>query len=317
MALDPAAVVHRTERSGTTEIQPTLTDYIRIPAVSVGVRPGLGRARPPRRRRRAAPPRGRRPAPSPGSSVEVVRLPGRTPVLWFEVPAFGPPAARRATPSCSTATSTSSRRWPAGARAWGRGSRCVVGDRLYGRGGADDGYAAFASLAAIEAVQAEGGHHARCVGLIECSEESGSPDLPAYVDAPRRPHRHAEPGRLPRLVLRRLRAPVDHHLAARPGRRPPHGRGAHRGRALRQRRAGWCPTRSGSLRRLLDRVEDARHRPGARARAAGPAVPTRTAADRDRRASPPTWATRSTSSVPATSRARARRWSPAPSRPPS
>ena len=54
--------------------------------------------------------------------------------------------------------------------------------RLYGRGGADDGYAVFASLAAIEAVQAEGGRHARCVGMIETSEESGSPDLPAYVD---------------------------------------------------------------------------------------------------------------------------------------
>ena len=59
----------------------------------------------------------------------------------------------------------------------------LEGDRLYGRGGADDGYAAFASLTAIEAVQAAGGTHARCVVLIEASEESGSPDLPAHVDA--------------------------------------------------------------------------------------------------------------------------------------
>src|SRR5262249_62098748 len=51
------------------------------------------------------------------------------------------------------------------------------GDKLYGRGGADDGYAAFASLTAIEAVRAGGGSHARCVVLIEASEESGSPDL--------------------------------------------------------------------------------------------------------------------------------------------
>jgi acetylornithine deacetylase/succinyl-diaminopimelate desuccinylase-like protein len=56
-------------------------------------------------------------------------------------------------------------------------------DRLYGRGGADDGYSAFAALTAIEHVQAVGGRHARCVVLIEASEESGSPDLPAYVDA--------------------------------------------------------------------------------------------------------------------------------------
>ena len=58
----------------------------------------------------------------------------------------------------------------------------VEGDRLYGRGGADDGYAAFASLLAIEAAQAAGLAHARCVVLIEASEESGSPDLPAHVE---------------------------------------------------------------------------------------------------------------------------------------
>jgi acetylornithine deacetylase/succinyl-diaminopimelate desuccinylase-like protein len=55
--------------------------------------------------------------------------------------------------------------------------------RLYGRGGADDGYAVFASLAAIAALQARGIGHARCVGLIETCEESGSYDLPAYLDA--------------------------------------------------------------------------------------------------------------------------------------
>jgi acetylornithine deacetylase/succinyl-diaminopimelate desuccinylase-like protein len=55
-------------------------------------------------------------------------------------------------------------------------------DRLYGRGGADDGYSAFAALTAIEALQAQGLPHARCVVLIEAGEESGSPDLPAYVD---------------------------------------------------------------------------------------------------------------------------------------
>ena len=59
----------------------------------------------------------------------------------------------------------------------------LEGDRLYGRGGADDGYSAFAALGAIEAVQAAGGSHPRCVVVIEGSEESGSPDLPAYIDA--------------------------------------------------------------------------------------------------------------------------------------
>jgi acetylornithine deacetylase/succinyl-diaminopimelate desuccinylase-like protein len=58
----------------------------------------------------------------------------------------------------------------------------MKGDKLYGRGGADDGYAAFASLTAIEALQRAKIPHARCVVLIEAGEESGSPDLPAYID---------------------------------------------------------------------------------------------------------------------------------------
>jgi acetylornithine deacetylase/succinyl-diaminopimelate desuccinylase-like protein len=58
----------------------------------------------------------------------------------------------------------------------------IDGDKLYGRGGADDGYAIFGSLAAIGALQAQGAPHARCVVMIEACEESGSYDLPFYVD---------------------------------------------------------------------------------------------------------------------------------------
>jgi acetylornithine deacetylase/succinyl-diaminopimelate desuccinylase-like protein len=54
--------------------------------------------------------------------------------------------------------------------------------RLYGRGGADDGYAVFAAITAIEALDAQGIARPRCVGLIESCEESGSFDLPAYLD---------------------------------------------------------------------------------------------------------------------------------------
>jgi acetylornithine deacetylase/succinyl-diaminopimelate desuccinylase-like protein len=57
------------------------------------------------------------------------------------------------------------------------------GDRLYGRGLADDGYAAFSALLAIEEIERRGVGHARCVVLIESSEESGSPDLEAHLDA--------------------------------------------------------------------------------------------------------------------------------------
>jgi acetylornithine deacetylase/succinyl-diaminopimelate desuccinylase-like protein len=55
--------------------------------------------------------------------------------------------------------------------------------KLYGRGGADDGYALFASLTAILALAEQQAPHARCVVLIEACEESGSFDLPAYVEA--------------------------------------------------------------------------------------------------------------------------------------
>jgi acetylornithine deacetylase/succinyl-diaminopimelate desuccinylase-like protein len=59
--------------------------------------------------------------------------------------------------------------------------------RLYGRGAADDGYAGYAAAVAVEAIRTAGGRHGRCVLLLECGEESGSPDLPAYLEllAPR------------------------------------------------------------------------------------------------------------------------------------
>ena len=56
------------------------------------------------------------------------------------------------------------------------------GDRLYARGVSDDGYALFSALSAIEAMEAHGIPHGRCVVVIEASEESGSPDLEAYLD---------------------------------------------------------------------------------------------------------------------------------------
>ncbi|MCH7612520.1 MAG: M20/M25/M40 family metallo-hydrolase [Candidatus Marinimicrobia bacterium] len=55
-------------------------------------------------------------------------------------------------------------------------------DKLYGRGGADDGYAVFASICAVNALLQQGIELPRIVILIECSEESGSQDLPFYMD---------------------------------------------------------------------------------------------------------------------------------------
>jgi acetylornithine deacetylase/succinyl-diaminopimelate desuccinylase-like protein len=117
----------------------------------------------------------------PGLTLEVVELDGRTPVILIEVPAAGSGS------DDDTALlyghldkQPEMEGWREGLGPW---TPVQEGDRLYGRGGADDGYSAFAALTAIEAVHAAGGSHARCVVLIEASEESGSPDLPAYVDA--------------------------------------------------------------------------------------------------------------------------------------
>ena len=123
--------------------------------------------------------------PIPGMSVGVHELPGRSPVIVVEVPPTG------GAPSTMTGDDTvllyghldkqpEMEGWRDGLGPW---TPVLEGDRLYGRGGADDGYAAFASLSAIEAVHAAGGSHARLVVLIEASEESGSPDLPAHVEA--------------------------------------------------------------------------------------------------------------------------------------
>src|SRR5256712_1905792 len=70
--------------------------------------------------------------------------------------------------------------WAEGLGPW---SPVRKGDRLFGRGVGDDGYATFSALAAIEALQAARVPHARCVVLIEACEESGSYDLPFYMDA--------------------------------------------------------------------------------------------------------------------------------------
>jgi acetylornithine deacetylase/succinyl-diaminopimelate desuccinylase-like protein len=116
-----------------------------------------------------------------GLSVEIVRLPGRTPVLWFDVPATaGVSAARTVLLYGHLDKQPEMVGWRDGLGPW----QPVIEDgKLYGRGGADDGYAVFASLAAIAGLQAHGIAHSRCVGLIETCEESGSYDLPAYLDA--------------------------------------------------------------------------------------------------------------------------------------
>ncbi|MET0325689.1 MAG: M20/M25/M40 family metallo-hydrolase [Ilumatobacteraceae bacterium] len=119
--------------------------------------------------------------PITGLTVEVQRLPGLTPLVVCEVPASDPTLADRTVLLYGHLDKQPEMTgWRDGLGPW---TPVLEGDRLYGRGGADDGYAAFASLLAIEAAQAEGIPHARLLVLVEASEESGSPDLPAHVEA--------------------------------------------------------------------------------------------------------------------------------------
>jgi acetylornithine deacetylase/succinyl-diaminopimelate desuccinylase-like protein len=119
--------------------------------------------------------------PIAGMTVEVHELTGLTPVVVCEIPAFGD-----GDPDDTVILyghldkQPEMTGWNEGLGPW---TPVIIGERLYGRGGADDGYAAFGALAAIEALQATGGSHPRCIVLIEASEESGSPDLAAHVDA--------------------------------------------------------------------------------------------------------------------------------------
>ena len=113
-----------------------------------------------------------------GLATEVVTLPGRTPLLLVEVAGTGAPGTVLLYGHYDKQPEFDG--WEDGLDPW----QPVLRDgRLYGRGGADDGYALFGSLTAIAALQAEGVPHARCVLLIEGCEESGSYDLPFYVDA--------------------------------------------------------------------------------------------------------------------------------------
>ncbi len=120
-----------------------------------------------------------------GLQAEIIRIGARTPVLFFDIPATGGLGNERTVLFYGHLDKQPEMTgWRADLGPW----RPVLEDgKLYGRGGADDGYAVYAALAAVMALDAEGVPRPRCVGLIETCEESGSFDLPAYLDqlAPR------------------------------------------------------------------------------------------------------------------------------------
>jgi len=116
-----------------------------------------------------------------GMALEVLRLEGRTPVLFVDVPAAkGGEGAGTVLLYGHLDKQPEMSGWAEGLGPW---TPVIRDGKLYGRGGADDGYAVFASVAALKALREDGRAHARCAILIETCEESGSTDLPAYLEA--------------------------------------------------------------------------------------------------------------------------------------
>jgi acetylornithine deacetylase/succinyl-diaminopimelate desuccinylase-like protein len=261
VGLDADTAARHVDQLWDDDILPVLHDYIRIPNVSIAYDAGwqeaghMARATELLHQWCA-----RRVADSlPGATVEVHELEGRTPLLLIDVPPTDDGAAATAADSDTVMLYGHLDKqppftgWREGLGPW---EPVRDGDRLYGRGSADDGYSTFSAIAALEAVRAAGGAHRRCVVLIEASEESGSPDLPAHLEA--LGDKLGEPslvialdswcGDYDRLwITTSLRGLVDLTVEVQVL-----TEGVHSGSA-----GGVVPSSFRVLRQLLDRVEDA------------------------------------------------------------
>ncbi len=116
-----------------------------------------------------------------GLQIEIVSLPGRTPCIFFDVASRGALGEERTVMFYGHLDKQPEMvGWREGSGPW---QPLIENGRLYGRGASDDGYAIYAALTAIAAVDRCDAPRPRCVGIIETCEESGSFDLPAYLDA--------------------------------------------------------------------------------------------------------------------------------------
>jgi acetylornithine deacetylase/succinyl-diaminopimelate desuccinylase-like protein len=186
-ARDPALPLQPDESSALTafidrawdeEIVPALTDYIAIPAKSPAFDADW--------QKNGHIERVVRDAASwvenkkvPGLKLEVIRLEGRTPVIFFEVPSTKPGSEDTICLYGHLDKQPEFSGWRSDLGPW---TPKYENGLLYGRGGADDGYAVYAAITAILALDQQGIPRPRCVGIIESSEESGSQDLPPYLD---------------------------------------------------------------------------------------------------------------------------------------
>ncbi|HEX3481474.1 MAG TPA: M20 family metallopeptidase [Kofleriaceae bacterium] len=166
-----------------SSIVPTLVDYIKIPNKSMMFDPEWRAHGYMDQATEMFAAWARTQLPS-GATLEVVRLGERTPVIFIDIPGTGGRADDTVMLYGHLDKQPEMIGWRDGLGPW---TPVLEGDKLYGRGSADDGYAMFASLTAINALRRDNIPHARCAILIEACEESGSVDLPAYIEhlAPR------------------------------------------------------------------------------------------------------------------------------------
>ncbi len=194
-ALDTAALGQHVADSWRQRIVPELQRYIEIPAKSPAFAPDwANQGHLKRVLQRAAD--WVQAQKVPGLVLEIIELKNeagqaRTPVLFFELPASNGTGPAPVNPSGQTCLmyghldkQPEFSGWRSDLGPW---TPVIDEGKLYGRGGADDGYAVYAAIASIQALQAQGLPHPRIVGLIETCEESGSYDLLPYVDALRTP----------------------------------------------------------------------------------------------------------------------------------
>ena len=172
------ALAAYSDRAWDQEIVPALTDYIAIPAKSPMFDPDWAKHGFIDRvvRDAAAWVESKKVA---GLTLEVIRLEGRTPVIFFEVPSTKPGSTDTICLYGHLDKQPEFNGWRKDLGPW---TPKYEDGKLYGRGGADDGYAVYAAITAIQALDAQGIARPRCVGIIESCEESGSSDLPAYLD---------------------------------------------------------------------------------------------------------------------------------------
>jgi acetylornithine deacetylase/succinyl-diaminopimelate desuccinylase-like protein len=179
--LDSTRLKSFVDQSWGDEIVPTLVEYIKIPNKSPAFDPDwaahgymeaavvmfAGWAR-------------GKLGQLPGATLDIVRLDGRTPVILIDIPGSSPKANSDTVLLYGHLDKQPEMvGWAEGYGPW---LPRIDGDKLYGRGGADDGYAMFGALTALGALHEQGVPHASSVVLIEACEESGSYDLPFYVE---------------------------------------------------------------------------------------------------------------------------------------